>query len=181
MLIRDVYQKWKFCRDSDRLGPDMPFTHWKLYFKSTMTSICRRKFKIFGENADFRAGAYAIHTLNISLGKNVVIRPTSMLFADSYAEIAIEDNVMLGSGVHCYVSNHRFDRRDIPLIEQGHYKSKSVLIKAGAWVGANTIILPGVTIGINAVVGAGSIVTKDVNDYTVVAGNPAKVISMVAV
>ncbi|WP_255453216.1 acyltransferase [Thermococcus sp. GR6] len=53
---------------------------------------------------------------------------------------------------------------------------KKTKIKRGAWIAPGCIILPGVTIGENSVVGAGSVVTKDVPPYTVVAGNPAKVI-----
>lgn len=48
--------------------------------------------------------------------------------------------------------------------------------KKGAWIGANTTILPGVTIGKGAIVGSGSVITKDVEDNMIVAGNPAKVI-----
>lgn len=55
-------------------------------------------------------------------------------------------------------------------------RSKSVLIKHKAWIGFNSIILRGVTIGEGAIVGAGSVVTKDVPDWTIVAGNPAKII-----
>jgi galactoside O-acetyltransferase len=54
--------------------------------------------------------------------------------------------------------------------------SKSILIKDKAWIGFNCIILKGVTIGEGAVVGAGSVVTQDVPDFTIVAGNPATVI-----
>jgi len=175
-MLREIMHKYKFCIDTDRIGPDIPFTHWRLHFKSTMKRLCENKFLHFGVDAEFRAGAYAIHCSNISIGKNVIIRPICMLFADEYAKIIIEDNVMLGAGVHFYVNNHKFDRRDIPLIDQGYYPSKGIIIKEGAWIGANSIILPGVTIGKNSVVGAGSIVTKNVPDFTVVAGNPAKII-----
>jgi len=68
----------------------------------------------------------------------------------------------MGSGVHIYVHNHRFDRPDVPIIDQGHYASQVVFLKKGCWIGANTIILPGVTIGENGVVGAGSLVTKSI-------------------
>ncbi|WP_445946108.1 acyltransferase [Shewanella sp.] len=176
MLIKEIYNKIKFCLKSDRIGPDLPFTHWKLHFPSTMKSICRSKFRFFGDNADFRAGAYAVTCSNISIGKNVVVRPSTMIFADQYAQIIIEDNVMMGAGVHFYVNNHKFDRRDIPLIEQGYYPSKDIIVREGAWIGANSIILPGVVIGKNAVIGAGSIVTKSVQDFCVAAGNPAKII-----
>ena len=99
-----------------------------------------------------------------------------MIFADEYAEVVIEDNVMMGAGVHFYVNNHRFDRTDIPLIEQGYYPSESIVVKKGAWIGANAIILPGVMLGENSVVGAGSIVTKSIPANSVAVGSPAKVI-----
>lgn len=180
MLLQEILKKIKFCKTADRIGPDMPFTHWRLHFKTTMFALCNDKFKYFGEGADFRAGAYAVHCSNISVGKNVVIRPLTMLFADEYAQIVIEDNVMMGAGVHFYVNNHKFDRRDIPLIEQGYYPSKGIVIKDGAWIGANSILLPGVTIGRNAVVGAGSVVTKDVPDFAIAAGTPCRVIKYIS-
>lgn len=179
MLIKEFYNKIKFCKSADRIGPDMPFTHWKLHFKSSMLRLCKSKFKHFGEGADFRAGAYAVHCSNISIGSNVVVRPLTMLFADQSAQIVLEDNVMMGAGVHFYVNNHKFERKDIPLIDQGYYPSKDIVVRDGAWVGANSIILPGVTIGKNAVVGAGSVVTKSVPDYAVAVGNPARVIKVI--
>ncbi len=180
MLIKELYNKYKFCKNSDRIGPDIPFTHWKLHFKSSMKKLCKRKFKSFGDGADFRPGAYAIHCSNISLGENVVIRPSTMMFADEFAEIIVGNNVMIGAGVHFYVNNHKFDRRDIPLIEQGYYPSESILIGEGAWVGANSTILPGVEIGVNSVIGAGAIVTKSIPDFSIAVGNPAKVIKTLA-
>ena len=176
MFLMEVVDRIKFCYKADRIGPDIPFTHWKLHFKSSMKKLCEKKFLFFGENAEFRAGAYAEKCSHISLGKNVVIRPSTMIFADEHAYIIIEDNVMIGTGVHFYVDNHRFDQRGVPLIKQGYYPSENILIKEGAWIGANSIILPGVTIGTNVVIGAGSIVTKSVKDFSVAVGNPAKVI-----
>ena len=57
---------------------------------------------------------------------------------------------------------------------EGFYKD--IIINDGVWIGMNSIILPGVTIGKKAVVAAGSVVTKNVPDYCIVAGNPAKII-----
>lgn len=174
MLIKDIYEKYKFCMHTDRIGPDIPFTHWKLHFKTSMQKMCQNKFKCFGENSEFRAGAYAVFCSQISIGKNIIIRPNTVLMSDEIAKITIEDNVMIGMGVHFYVNNHKFERKDIPLIEQGYYPSEDIVVKEGSWIGANSIILPGITIGRNAVIGAGSIVTRSVPDFTVVAGNPAK-------
>lgn len=176
MLVGDIFRKMIFSFKADRIGPDIPFTHWMLHYTSSMLRLCRKKFMHFDTGADFRAGAYAICCSNISIGKNVVVRPASMLFASDDAKIILGDNVMMGAGVHFYVNNHRFDRCDIPIIDQGYYPEGDIVVKEGAWLGAACIILQGVTIGRNAVIGAGSIVTKDVPDFCVAVGSPAKVI-----
>ncbi|MGL2988127.1 acyltransferase [Flavobacterium sp. RSSA_27] len=179
MLIIDLIKKIKYNLTADRIGPDHPFTHWQLYFKKEMITLCKKKFKHFADTADFRPGAYAVGCSNIEIGHRVVIRPGVMLFGESEilkTSIIIEDNVMMGCGVHIYINNHKFDRFDIPLIDQGYYPDEMVILKKGCWIGANAIILPGVTIGRNSVVGAGSIVTKSVPEGVVVAGNPARII-----
>jgi acetyltransferase-like isoleucine patch superfamily enzyme len=165
-----------YWRAADRIGPDIPWTHWRLHFKSTMRELCTSKFKHFGDGAEFRPGAYAIVCRQISLGRRVVIRPGCMLFANETGSITIEDDVMLGSGVHIYVGNHQFDDVARPIIDQGHAASAPVVLERGCWIGANAIILPGVTIGRNAVVGAGSVVTRSVEGRVLVAGNPARLI-----
>ena len=178
-MIKDVFFKWKFDRVTDRLGPDCPFTHWKLYFKNSMKELCKKKFKYFSESSEFRAGAYAITCSKISLGNRVIIRPNTMLFADpreGEGYITIEDDVMIGSGVHIYVANHKYDMDNKNIMDQGHHEAKNVRLEEGCWIGANSIILSGVTIGKNAVVGAGSVVTKNVLERSVFAGNPAKLI-----
>ncbi len=183
MLI-SIIKKIRFCLKADRLGPDIPFTHWMLHYPRKMKKLCQRKFRRFPDSAQFRPGAYAVGCSKIEIGERVVIRPGTMLFGDTVdpldISISIEDDVMMGAGVHIYVNNHRFDRMDIPLIDQGYYPDLKVTLKRGCWIGANAILLPGVTIGINSVVGAGSIVTKSVPDGTVVAGSPAKVIKKIA-
>lgn len=179
MLIAEIIQKIRYNLSADRIGPDMPFTHWRLHYKSTMLALCKLRFKAFDDTAEFRAGAYAVGCSRISIGARVVVRPGSMFFGESEElekSIVIEDEVMLGSGVHIYINNHRFDRMDIPLIDQGYYPDSAVRLKRGCWIGANSVILPGVTIGENSVVGAGSVVTRSVADGTVVAGCPARVL-----
>jgi len=176
MLPIEVIAKIRFCLKADRIGPDIPFTHWMLHFRGTMNRLCGRKFARFAEGADFRAGAYAVFCSMIRIGKRVVVRPGTMMFADEHAGIEIEDDVMMGAGVHFYVNNHRFDRADIPLIDQGYYPSEGIRVERGAWIGANAILLPGVVVGRNAVVGAGSVVTRSVPAFSVAVGSPAKVI-----
>jgi Hexapeptide repeat of succinyl-transferase len=179
LKVAEIKGRIKYWKVVDRLGPDIPWTHWKLHFKSTMLALCKSKFKFFSDTAEFRPGAYAICCSNISIGNRVVVRPGTMLFADPRDEgagITLEDDVMLGAGVHIYVGNHRFDDPNIPVIAQGHYPSKPVILRKGCWVGAKVIILPGVIIGENSVVGAGSVVTKSISARVLAVGNPAKVI-----
>jgi hypothetical protein len=178
----EVYRKWILWKGIDRIGPDILRTHWKLYFRSSMVKLCKKKFKAFDLTSDFRPGAYAIGCSQIVIGKRVVIRPETMLHAEtatSDISIVIEDDVLIGSGVHIYVENHRFDRIDIPIIDQGHYPSKPVILRKGCWIGANSTILPGVEIGENSVIGAGSIVTRSIPKEVVAAGNPAKIIKTI--
>lgn len=181
--FKEIAERYSFELSADRLGPDTPFTHWRLYFAKSMTSLCRSKFASFGDDSQFRPGAYAVACSRIHIGKRVVIRPQTMLFADPRkdgAEIVIEDGVLIGSGVHIYVGNHRFERKDQPIIDQGHSPSQEVSLRKGCWIGAGAMILPGVEIGENAVVGAGSVVTRSVPAFVVAAGNPAKVIRNLA-
>ncbi len=173
---KELRNRWQWSKNADRLGPDMIGTYFSFYLPTKQLRICQQKFKFFGDNAEFRMGAYAVQCSNIKIGHNVVIRPTTILMASEECEIDIREDVLIGSGVHIYVSNHKFDNVNVPIYNQGHSPCKSVLIKEGCWIGANAIILPGVTIGRNAVVAAGSIVNKDVDDFTLVGGNPARLI-----
>lgn len=179
MLVKELWERVHYWRQADRLGPDIPWTHWRLHFKSTARALCAQKFKSFGSGAEFRPGAYAIGCSKIQIGAKVVIRPATMLFADprpNGAGIVIEDLVLIGSGVHMYTANHRFDDPNRPIFDQGHTDSEAVILRRGCWVGAGAILLAGVEIGESAVVGAGSVVTKPCPPGVLVAGNPARVI-----
>jgi acetyltransferase-like isoleucine patch superfamily enzyme len=150
-----------------------------------MNKLCVRKFKHFGIGAEFRPGAYAEACSKISIGASVVIRPGTFLFGDPAfggGEIIIEDKVMIGPGVHFYTNNHKFSDVSKAIYDQGYPEvtvNDSIVLKKGCWVGAGTIILPGVTVGENAVIGAGSVVTKNIPSHTVAVGNPAKVIRLI--
>lgn len=108
------------------------------------------------------------HMVNIH--KNVFINHSVCMSAA--AGIEIEEMVQIAPQVTILTVNHDLKNRVV-------VKCKPVHIKKNAWIGARAIIMPGVTVGENAVVGSGTVVTKDVAENTVVAGNPAKVIKTI--
>ena len=91
--------------------------------------------------------------------------------------VSIGDNVMMGPECLFYTSNHRIEATDIPMNKQGYDGLHPIIIGNDVWIGARVIILPGVHVGDGSVIGAGSVVIHDVEPYSVIAGNPAKLIS----
>jgi acetyltransferase-like isoleucine patch superfamily enzyme len=111
--------------------------------------------------------------VGLKIGDHSNIGPYAYIGCSGYIEIG--NNVMISPRVSIYAENHVFDRTDIPMKEQG-VKREFVRIEDDCWIAANSIILAGVTIGKGSVVSAGSVVTKDVPPYSVVAGVPARII-----
>lgn len=87
--------------------------------------------------------------------------------------IEIGDNVLIGPNCSIISGNHRFSSRVIPINKQGTYDI-GIYIGDDVWIGANVSVLDGVRIGKGAVIGAGSVVTKDIEEYSVAFGSPAK-------
>jgi len=180
--IRELIGRIRFWRNADRIGPDIPLTHWRLYFKTSMRELCIKKFKSFGEGSEFRPGAFAEACSKISIGSGVTIRPGTFLFADpdiGGPGIIIEDKVSIGTCVQFFSNNHKFCDKNKMIYDQGFAKSdkyKSIVVRKGSWIGSGAIILPGVEVGENAVIGAGTVVTKSVPPHVVFAGNPGRII-----
>lgn len=117
---------------------------------------------------------------NVKLSEAVIVGKKSGIGENSIlsGKVTIGKNVMIGPELMCYTTNHQTERTDIPMIEQGFAEMQPIEIGDDVWIGARVIILGGVKVGKGAVIGAGFVVTHDVPDYSVVGGNPAKLIIM---
>jgi acetyltransferase-like isoleucine patch superfamily enzyme len=105
----------------------------------------------------------------ITIGDNFYLNSGCHILGD----ISIGNDVLIGPKTVIWGRDHKM-ARDRPIREQGHTK-KPIVIGNDVWIGANVTILKGVRIGDGAVIGAGSVVTKDIPEYAIAVGNPAKV------
>lgn len=112
----------------------------------------------------------------VTIGRNVFINCFTMMLGD----IEIEDDVLISQFVNMWGRSHKFYDRNKPIwVQHGEggqgYKKGKILVKRGAWIGPHVTILRGITIGEGAVIGAGAVVTKDIPDYAVAFGVPARI------
>ncbi len=110
-------------------------------------------------------------------GKNIHFEGMAMLNFNctilDTATVTIGDRTLIGPGCHLICTNHSIDPEERL---KGLFFNKPITIGKRVWLGANVTVLPGVTIGDDAVIGAGSVVTKDIPPRTIAAGNPCKVL-----
>lgn len=104
-------------------------------------------------------------------------RITGRMTLESFTRIELEPRVLIATNVQIVTAQHRSDEADQAILDQGFERHGEVRVKEGAWLASNVVVMPGVSIGRNAIVGANSVVTKDVPDYATVAGAPARVVA----
>lgn len=142
-----------------RINHTMPFT-------DEYNSLVKELFgDRIGEGSVITAPFNLVASEHMRIGKNVYIGGN--LLGMCRGGIDIEDDVMIAANVSLISNNHDLYDRAVLLC-------KPVKVCKGAWIGAGAYVMPGIRIGKYAVVGAGSVVTKDVGDYQVVVGNPAR-------
>lgn len=147
------------CRQLNEQGPEAFKQHQQL------------ARALFGElgSCYIEPDFYCDYGVNIKVGQRFYANHHCVIL--DAALVTIGDDVMLGPGVQIYTVSHPLDATArLSGIEQ----AKPVQIGHNVWIGGQALILPGVTIGDGAVIAAGSIVTKDVAAYTLVAGQPAR-------
>ena len=123
-----------------------------------------------GESARVQPPFYCDYGTNIEIGKHVFFNFNCVVL--DVSRVSIGDYSIFAPAVQIYTATHPLDAELRRTREYG----KPVVIGSDVWVGGGAIILPGVTIGSRTVIGAGSVVTRDIPDDVVAAGNPCRVI-----
>lgn len=128
-------------------------------------------FRSFGKNVDIGPKIEFFNVRNSEIGDNSGIGAYSAL-----GTVKIGNYVMMGSDCLIISRNHRFDDLSTPMCQQGFQEDNPVVIEDDVWIGSRVIILPGVRVGRGSIIGAGAVVTENVEPFTIVGGNPARVI-----
>jgi maltose O-acetyltransferase len=136
--------------------------------------LCSRIFKNCGEDVRIHSSIDFGTGVDLELGDHSSINKKCWVSNDT----VIGKNVMMGPEVIILSSSHNFDNPEIPMRQQGAPNRLPVVIGDDVWIGTRSIILRGIRVGNHSIVAAGSVVTKDVEDWSIVGGNPAKVIGI---
>jgi galactoside O-acetyltransferase len=158
--------------------------------------IFRKKVQQSGKNIYIGIGVEILGGSNVCIGNNIIIKNYTSFYAQGSAtikigdnsginsntcidadggEIIIGNNVLIAQNVVLRAADHESKSIKIPIKEQGHIGGK-IVIGDDCWIGANSVILRNVAIGNHSIVSAGSVVTKDVEPFSIVAGVPAKLL-----
>ena len=151
-------------------GSWLPKSQRSVISKNIRVAFAKKILSYCGSAVNIEHNAF--FTPDVSLGDRSGIG----IDCEVYGPVTIGKDVMMGPEVVIYTSGHKYDRLDIPMMDQGSTEKKQVTIGDDVWIGRRAIIMPGVTVGTGSIIGAGAVVTKDVPPYSVVAGVPAKVV-----
>jgi maltose O-acetyltransferase len=154
-----------------RYFPTQPAPGYNIGYKIKRILV-KGIFKECGIDVVIKSKAY------FGKGNKIIIGDRSELGDNCKVEsdLVLGRDVLMGPDVVIQSTAHQFERLDIPVNQQGFKPGKNVVIGDDVWIGTRAVILPGIKIGDQAVIGAGSIVTKDIPPRAIVGGSPAKVI-----
>jgi acetyltransferase-like isoleucine patch superfamily enzyme len=145
------------------------------FFFKLREIVLRMQGGTVGKGTKMFSGVRVNKPKNINIGDNVALNKGVIVDTSGVTKIIIHDDVIIGPYTVIRSDNHVFERTDIPIRMQGH-KGKEIVIEEDCWLGAHCVILSGVHIGKGSVIGASSVVNRDIPEYSIAIGSPAKVI-----
>lgn len=148
--------------------PDLAFPGGRLW-NAIRCAVLRRILPAIGTGNEIDGRIYIGDGSDVTVGSRCQINRGCRL-----NRVQIGDCVMIGPEVIVVGQLHEVSRVDIPMIDQGEVTKAPTVIEDDVWIGARAVVMPGVRIATGAIVGAGAVVTRDVDAYTVVGGVPAR-------
>ena len=142
----------------------------KKFYRYFKMFLVRRKYNLDKVHKTFYLGGKSKISKDLVAGPYVYIGPSCII----YPKVKIGDYTMLANNVSIIGGDHKYDKVGTPIIFSGRGELNETVIGKDVWIGAHTQIMTGVFIGDGAIIATGSVVTKDVEAYTIYGGVPAK-------
>lgn len=134
--------------------------------------LCKRIFKKCSNTANIERGARFGTGLNVEIGEYSSIGVDAVIPSNTI----IGDYVMMGPNCHILAQNHNFKDTETPMMYQGFLRNYQTVIEDDVWIGRNVLMTPGRHIAKGSIIAAGCVLTKDFPEYSIVGGNPGKLI-----
>jgi len=168
--MRNIYLILYYC--FARYLPSSYAPVWGKISNAVRIFLCKRIFKKAGRISTIDRMAYFGNGKDVEIGDFSGIGERNVIPHN----IIIGKYVMMAPDVHILTNNHKFSDITVPMCTQGYEITSPTIIEDDVWIGLRAILTPGHHIGKGSIIGAGAVVTKDVQTYTIVGGNPAKII-----
>jgi maltose O-acetyltransferase len=171
--LRNIFNKIKIFWPSTSFGVKLRYNYYK------------KDLKRIGNNATIESGVRFGGPELIEIGENCIFGRNVNINAGECKGIFIGNDVAIADGTYLRSANHSFYRLDIPIKDQGHTAVElnfndrlySVIIEDDVWVGARAIILSGAWIGRGSIISAGAVVSSIIPPFSIVVGNPGRVVA----
>lgn len=161
-LIEEMKRAKDLCFEYNNIKPSE---------REKRKELIKKIFGKTGENILVESNFQCDYGYNISVGENFYMNHNCVILDGNKVEFG--DNVFIAPNCGFYTAGHPLDYETR---NKGLEYAKPIKVGNNVWIGGNVVVLPGVTIGDNSVIGAGSVVTKDIQSNVVAVGNPARVI-----
>ncbi len=170
-LLSKIYKLLPYSRRLKKFikSRNKPGTWGMVKRYALLKTLC----KSVGDNVSVKEGVYLLNVQNLSIGNNVSIHP--MTYIEAAGGVTIGDDVSIAHSVTIMSATHNYSSKEMAIKDQG-VELKPVVIENDVWIGAKSTILCGLTVSSGSIIGANSVVTKNVESDSIVAGAPAKLI-----